>query len=262
MVFFQMLFKLCFKLRCDRILIPILCLLLVVLSVGGPLVARAQEPVHTFVVDDYPPYYAWKNGKPVGVWINVVNEAFRRMGIRSKFIKGSWVRSLKEMEEGRVAGTMGGLKTPQREKYSLYPEESLGPLDCWIISLRESPYEYKSLDDLRGRVVGVNTSYTYGSEFDEMQGLDVIDVEHEEQLIKLLVSRRVDAILGSKLVFEHIGALLGVADQLDFRTMIFEGQYYLMFSKKYADSEELAVQFSKAIRSMRADGTLGNFSGK
>lgn len=77
----------------------LLCLLLALWLTGVLLAGCAADtadtnadlPVITVGCDNYPPFtYVDSDGKPVGIDVELADEAFRRMGYRPEFVTINW----------------------------------------------------------------------------------------------------------------------------------------------------------------------------
>lgn len=89
----------------------LLCLLLALWLTGVLLAgcaadtadANADLPVITVGCDNYPPFtYVDSDGKPVGIDVELADEAFRRMGYRPEFVTINWAKKNELLENGVI----------------------------------------------------------------------------------------------------------------------------------------------------------------
>ena len=89
----------------------LLCLLLALWLTGVLLAgcaadtadANADLPVITVGCDNYPPFtYVNSDGKPVGIDVELADEAFRRMGYRPEFVTINWAEKNALLENGVI----------------------------------------------------------------------------------------------------------------------------------------------------------------
>jgi polar amino acid transport system substrate-binding protein len=66
---------------------------------------------------DSAPTAFMKDGKPAGLLVDVVTEAFRRAGYPIKIKLMPWARCLAEAREGTVDGVFSSFKLPEREVF-------------------------------------------------------------------------------------------------------------------------------------------------
>jgi len=217
----------------------------------------AKDREMTIVFEDYPPYEYLRDGQAAGVNVDLIREAFSRMGVEPDFEPMPWKRALYELKHGQILALSSGFKTPKREIFSYFPTESLAMETVMVIALSESELEVKSLEDLRGLRVGVIREYAYGHAFDSMEGLNKIEANSNPFLLKMLFSRRMDVVIGNKAVFTHLARDMDTLSQIKFIYEIGSEPLYLFFSRaRGKDAESLSRDFGKAVKSMHEDGTF------
>lgn len=220
------------------------------------LPVQAEEEPHVILVDTYPPYYYWGEREPKGQLIEIIAEAFKRMDEPLRFNRSTWKRSLYDVEHGNVAGLCAGAVSPERELYAIYPKEPVSLVENWVVTLKSSSLKFESLEDLRNHRVGSIDGYTYGKQFDAIEGVEKVKVLTEPQLLKRLLSGRMEIVVGDRSLIEHLAAEAGAENQLDFHFSLGAKPLYILFSKKYPKAQELAEGLDKALRSMRAEGMI------
>lgn len=228
-----------------------------------PTLAPAQGLTLPIVFEDYPPYEYVEDGQVKGINMDLIREAFRRMGIRPFFEPRPWKRALYELEHGEILALSSGFKTPRRETFAIFPEEPLSMETNVVAALAVSGVKVESLDDLRGLRVGVVREYVYGHEFDSMHGLDKVKTNSTHQMVKMLLGQRMDVIIGNRMVIRHILKDLGKLAHVKFVYEIGSEPLYLFFSRSRGNlARDLARDFDKAIREMREDGTFSAIEAK
>lgn len=239
-----------------RLLMAFACLLMMTPP------ALAQVKPTRLVTFDYPPFMvAGSAGQLSGLMIDVVTEAFKRMGqaVRIEFYPFS--RCLAMVDAGKADAMFTIKKTPQREAHYLYPKEPVLTQHYVFFVRSNSTLEFKGeLIDFANATIGVVDNTSYGGIFDAAvkQGvfkkLDTAP-DYESNFRKLLVGR-VDAVIISQVVGEAIVKQLNAAEQVRVSGPAVEtAMSYMMFNKKTPPA--LISEFDKAIASMREDGTLG-----
>ncbi len=230
--------------------------LLLVICLLTPVSAQGPPESHIILLDSYPPYYQWKNGKPYGPLVDVTVEAFRRMGTGVEFQQSTWVRALFEVENGGAAGVCAGAKIPKRELFAIFPEEPLAFEENWVATRAGSIPGLRSIDDLQGRTIGVVEGYTYGVDFDARSDFQRRSSLTEKLLLKQLLAGRVDIIVGSRRVLEFVASQVDAEARLEFHFMIDDYPLYLLFSRVRPESKALAQGLDDVLRLMRKDGTI------
>lgn len=206
-------------------------------------------------VDDYPPYHYWKDGIPQGLHIEILEEVFTRIGLAPRFVKRPWKQGLNELKHGELTALCAGMKTPAREKFAFYPSRHLSLETNWVISLADSKLELSHAQDLAGLSIGTVAHYSYGPTFDSLPNLSKTECRNEQEMIELLVNKRVDVAVGSDLVINHIASTLGVSHLLGYKLKLTSDPLYLILSKAVKGNEELNGKVSNALSRMVMDGT-------
>ncbi|WP_187170452.1 substrate-binding periplasmic protein [Salidesulfovibrio onnuriiensis] len=219
---------------------------------AAPGLAGDVESVIAF--DNYPPYHYWEGVTPRGLNIELLDEAFARMGRKHRYERRTWKRSLYGVEHGEITALCAGFKTPEREEFSIYPAQYLSLETNWVISLKGSGVKVRDLKDLYRLSVGVVSDYGYDRRFDAMEGLNKEESKSDELLLRKLLNGRVDVMLGNGLVIRHLAERMKAADRLDFQLKLASEPLYLIFSRVRPESAPLAGELDRALESMHADG--------
>lgn len=234
---------------------------MVVLAISIP--SFATETVLPVVFEDYPPYEFVEDGEVKGVNVDLIREAFKRMGIKPFFEPRPWKRALFDLENGDIIALSSGFKTPKREAFAIFPSEPLAMETNAVVALAESGVKIASLEDLRGLKVGVVREYVYGHGFDEMQGLDKVETNTSHQLLKMLLEQRMDVVVGNRAVLKYIAKDYGQLAQIKFVYVLGSDPLYLFFSRAHAPmTEKLSRDFSRTIKAMHEDGTFARIEAK
>lgn len=216
--------------------------------------ANAQEVQPIIAFDDYPPYHWWDGETPSGLNIDLLNEAFQRLKITPRYERRTWKRSFHDLRLGEIAALCAGMKTVERKKFAHYPSEYLSLETNWIITLRGRNQNIAGLSDLTGLSVGVVEGYLYDKGFDAMQGLDKQASKSDRLLLKMLVSGRVDVIVGNELVVKSLARELKVDELIDFQLELQSEPLYLILSKLWPGTRQLARDIGSALKAMHRDG--------
>lgn len=218
---------------------------------------RGADKLLPIVFEDYPPYEYVEDYQVKGINIDIIREAFSRMGLAPIFEPRPWKRAILQLKQGEILALSSGFKTEEREQFVFYPSEPLAMETNVVTVPAVSGIVVKTLDDLRPLRIGVVKSYVYGEPFDSMTGLNKIEASSSHQLIDMLLEQRVDAAIGNKAVFRHIAMGKGKQAHIRFIHEIATEPLYLMFSRAHGqEAEDLARRFGEMVREMRRDGTF------
>ena len=123
-----------------------------------------------------------------------------------------------------------------------------------FFTLKSSPVLFTgNLDDLKGKRIGAIRNYSYGENFDARSaGLNVLHLETEDGLVRNLVSRRCDIIIGNDIVLRTLaGKIPGGEDIMAVGPRVTNDPLYIGFSKARGHAG-LARRFSDALKQFRA----------
>lgn len=241
-----------------RMLVRIFAVVLVFLLLGLP--ARAGERVFNIQCDSTPPYIYWdeSENRVTGLWAETVRAVMARLGERQEELRIlPWARLLDMGLKGAVDGVFGAVRNPEREQRMWFPAEPLLE-DPWVFWIRKEDagrLAFASLEDLKGRRVGLVKDYAYTPELwafvEQEQNHEV--VVHDSLNLRKLAGGRLDyaaATLG-------FGTRLAREEGLDGRIMPLTGHpivssvFYVMFNKDRV-SREWVDRFSEELAAFKA----------
>lgn len=105
-------------------------------------------------------YYQKDNGKPAGVYIDILKEIAKREDWALKFVYGTWPECLERLERGELDLLTAILSSPEREEKFAFNEVSV--LSTWGQLCAGPEVEVKSFLDLQGkRIAFVKNGYFY-----------------------------------------------------------------------------------------------------
>lgn len=224
-----------------------------------PVSSFGQEPPPLPIVfEEYPPYEYVEDGEVKGINMDIIREAFKRMGIKPFFEPRPWKRAIYELKNGEILALSSGFRTKEREEFAVFSEGAgLGMETNCVIALSVSGLKIESLEDLRGLRIGVVRDYVYGEQFESMTGLNKIKAASADQLLRMLLSQRMDVLVGNKTVFKFLAKKMGKLAHINILYEIGSEPLYLMFSRVRGPKMiNLAHEFGIVVRQMKKDGTF------
>lgn len=217
----------------------------------------AQRNALPIVFEEYPPYEYVEDGQVKGINMDIIREAFKRLGMTPFFEPRPWNRGLYQLQTGEILALSSGFKTKERMLFAYFPEAPLAMETNMVISRADRDISVTSLEDLRGMRIGVVRGYAYGTEFDTMRGLHVIEAQSAHQLLLMLLNDRMDVAICNEAVFRYIARKEMALDDIRFVYEVSREPLYLMFSREHgARAKQLASDFGRIIKQMKKDGTF------
>lgn len=162
--------------------------------------SKMDKVVYKFAADyNHPPYeYLDKSGKFVGFDVDIMNAIADVMNIEIQIIPMSWNDAVSALDNGEVDGIIGMSQNEERMKKYLFTSPTL--LNEHVIFVRDETVHINNVEELSG----VKVAYQKG-DYNEAILSNIPDVIRypkidQEEALRSLASREVDAVLGNKLV--------------------------------------------------------------
>jgi polar amino acid transport system substrate-binding protein len=221
----------------------------------------SQPKEITIVTFNYPPYMVNENGSMSGMFVEIVEEVFRRLKqpINIRFHPG--LRSFTMMENNEVDGLFSVKKNLDREKTMQFPHEPLLKQDYVFFKLIDSNFDFNGdITSLQNVRIGVVNKMSYGPIFDKAFQEGVfrnIDTSPEMNVIfQKLIAKRMDVVIFSKDVGLSLIRKYGFQDQIIICGPSVETvETYIVF-RHTPEGKHLSDSFDRIMNEMKKDGTL------
>ncbi len=122
----------------------------------------AEETVH-ITTGEWPPWISEKLNH-YGVISQIITDAYKSEGITVEFKFFPWKRAYFMARQGKADATAIWFYSRERNKDFFYSDPVVDANDSFFY-LKSNPFEWKSLDDLKGLRIGGILGYTYTEEF-------------------------------------------------------------------------------------------------
>jgi polar amino acid transport system substrate-binding protein len=226
------------------------CLLLVL---AGPNFAAERLRLTN---GEWPPFTSEKfpSGGPLS---RIVAAAFAMENISVEYGYFPWKRAYEYAKSGKWDGSVAWAPTPDHAR-DFYLSDPVIVIHKALFHLKSTPFDWKTIDDLRNWRVGGTAGYSYGAEWDEAVKsgrLKVEEVSLDEQNIKKLLLKRIDVVameidvanylLKSRLSAEE-AALIVYHPRLVMQTPI-----CVAFSRQALKSPVWVARFNRGLQRLR-----------
>lgn len=209
-------------------------------------------------LEDLPPYQYMENGEWKGFDIEIGNEVSKRLGKEIKISGLPWARIQKGLEKGEIDGVISMFCM---DKY-LNVVDFTEPTNVSKVSVfakKGSNIKVSSIEDLKGKKVGIIRGYTYDPEFSAYQGFERVVCDDDEMLIKMLSKDRFDVGVAEDKPFLFISKKLGLSNNFEEVYTITENNLCMAFSKKALGEEQskaLADQVNQILKDLKSEGII------
>lgn len=207
-----------------------------------------------------PTAYFQASGKPTGMLVDIVTEAFRRAGYQVEFKLMPWARCLAEVKAGEVDGVFSSFKLPEREKFLAFTNEPLTTQTITFFARRNSTISFDGdLSTLRDVKIGIINGTSYGKKFDAavkdgtFQFIDPTN-NINSNLAKLVLGR-VDLVPGAREVTIEAAKHLNLLSQIKEVSPLIESMPSYIAFTKVRDLSKASRAFDREIALMKRDGS-------
>lgn len=183
----------------------------------------------------------------------VTLEAFKRQGIEANIVYVPWSRAVSDTENGNAPGLLTCAHTEDRSKHYTFSapisQEAYGIYYRTGVSIDG----IHGMSDLAGYSVASVLEYAPNATLKD-NGAVLVDIPSDEAGFKMLQLERVDFVYTGLAAGKYLIRKLGLEDQFRFRSFVV-WDYFLCFSRKHPDSENLRQHFNAGLAEIKADGT-------
>ncbi|WP_207478721.1 substrate-binding periplasmic protein [Arenibaculum pallidiluteum] len=230
----------------------LLALLLAVLAcfASGPAMAEFW----TVSSESYfPPYNFTLKGKRTGMDTEIVEAMLARLGKTPVHRPGAWSDVVKDLDTNQTDIAFQFLGSGKRARI----HTMIGPYrdsTTVIMTRKDSPIVFESIEDLRGLKIGVVSGFDYSPEFDRSDVFTRLVSSGNVINFRRLMLGRVDAIVGDREVLKFQAESDGHADAVRIlpKPLNVTPRYIAVPKERKEKAEMLQAAFEE----IKADGTL------
>lgn len=232
-----------------RPLIIAVCLLCLLRSAG------AAAPVVLVAEDDWYPYSAEREGRAVGMAVDIVRAAFAAVGVPLELKSMPYARCMQAVKQGVELGCFDTLKDDTTRDAYLFHQRPLFAATIGIYA-RSDFAGPLSAADLRGRRVGLTNGYTYGDSVEKNAAIQKDVAPNDLLTMRKLLAGRVEVALIYTRVADWLQTqhpdLRGRVRQVG---VLLQDGLYVSFSKTHPDAGRVLPLLDRGLAQIRANGT-------
>jgi polar amino acid transport system substrate-binding protein len=231
------------------------------LFIAAAYAGTQQEVEIVLRAEEYTPYkYFNRNTNEFqGIYVDIVREAGKNLGISVCFKEYPWKRCRHMMEQGKADGICGVFKTEDGIKFMVYADEPLAFEEIGVFFHHDRKIAFSGrLSDLFPYRVGITRGSSFGESWEQTkQKFNHLNENTKvEYLIKQLQNNRIDLITGNMLIIQSELVRLALSDQIQSsKYSIHYDAGYLAFSRaKRSGYENIAAAFAQEIKKLKNSG--------
>ncbi len=162
--------------------------------------AEAQTRV-LMVTDTWPPFRMEETSFGTikdGIDFQVIRRIGEELGLELEIQYHPWARALELLRVGRADLMTGVAYSPERDEYLLYVPTPYAAVRPALYTRAGMASTVRSYGDLAGKTIGQSAASVYFEPYDSDGSLDKLNLQYEEQLLRMLVLGRVDVVVGTE----------------------------------------------------------------
>jgi polar amino acid transport system substrate-binding protein len=203
-------------------------------------------------IDIYPFGYVGPDGKETGLIYEISNKIAQTAGFTYTNILAPYPRTIINLENGSADFVIRYTNT-QLEKIA-QPVGSIIGFQTIILGNKGS--HFKSLEDLHGKTIGKIRGGFFDNQIDADKKIEKYEAQDYDQLFKMLLAKRYDAIIGSTIgLYSNAKRMKIAKDQLGPALHLQNKYFILHFSKKNSDPKTIAA-LKTAIHKLESNGEI------
>jgi len=243
--------------QAQRFLSGLILVLMLLVSFTG--ITRAETVILS--TTDFPPYeFANPENGLKGFDLEVIEAAFKRVGIETEFTFLPWKRAVEQSKLGQFAGLFSCSYLADREEFFIFSDTISESGHAYFLRKDFSGYEPTNIEDAKSLKVA---SVLGWAQLDIMKdaGAQVVAYRSEELLFKNLLKGMVDYAYLNLQSSRYRAKLLGLSDQLRYIPTT-KKTFHICFSKKWPGIEQIVPKFSRGLALIKEDGTYDQIHNK
>lgn len=235
----------------------------ILLLMGSVNYCFSQEVIR-ITTGEHPPYLS-EHLKHNGVGLRIIKEAFALEGITVEYGFFPWKRSLKLAEQGDWDASATWGHNSDREN-NFYFSDPIYPATSVFFHLKSYPFDWHTLDDLKGISIGATKTYAYTPAFlkaIEQKSLNIELISSDELNLRKLLKGRIDIFPLNIDVSYNLLANKFTQQERDLITYhplpLYSIYTHVLFSKKVEKNIRMRRLFNKGLKRLKESGAFDQF---
>jgi cystine transport system substrate-binding protein len=205
----------------------------------------------------FPPFNSKApNGQLVGYDVDIAKAVAAKLGVKPVFVTTEWSGIIAGLQAGKfdVIVNQVAVTAPRKEAFDFSPAYTYSAAQ--LIQRKNDKREFKSLEDLRGKKLGVGLGTNYMDMAKAVGGIDVLTYPGAPEYLRDLAAGRLDAALNDRLMV----AYLLKASPLPLRPGAIVNDSTPAAIPFRKGNPKFAQAITKAMTQLEADGTFAKIS--
>ncbi|MCP3717256.1 cystine ABC transporter substrate-binding protein [Paraburkholderia sp. CNPSo 3281] len=220
---------------------------------------KARGTLRIGLEGTFPPFNSKApNGELVGYDVDIAKAVAAKMGLKPEFVTTEWSGIIAGLQAGKFDVIVNQVGVTDQRKAALDFSPAYTYSAAQLIQRKDDTRQFKTLEDLKGKKLGVGLGTNYMDMAKSVPGIDVKTYPGAPEYLRDLAAGRLDAALNDRLML----AYLMKNSQLPLRTgaTVGAGNPSAIPFKK--GNPKFAKAIDEAMTQLEADGTFTKISDK
>ncbi|CAH2805055.1 MAG: ABC transporter, substrate-binding protein (cluster 3, basic aa/glutamine/opines) [uncultured Paraburkholderia sp.] len=207
----------------------------------------------------FPPFNSKvPSGELVGYDVDIARAVTAKLGVKPEFVTTEWSGIIAGLQAGKfdVIVNQVGITDTRKQVLDFSPAYTYSAAQ--LIQRKDDTRQFKTLDDLKGKKLGIGLGTNYMDMAKSVPGIDVKTYPGAPEYLRDLAARRLDAALNDRLML----AYLLKNSQLPLRTGASVGAGNPSGIPFKKGNPKFAKAIDDAMTQLEADGTFAKISDK
>ncbi|MFD2207017.1 substrate-binding periplasmic protein [Kiloniella antarctica] len=238
----------------NKLIMPLIPILVIMTCTST--LSRAEQPLLTIHAVDFPPYEIENPGVDslLGFDVEVVIEAFARVGRRARVDFRPWKRIVAMAQSGATLAMLSCEKSPGREKFINYSDPISKATRTYVASADFTGNPPQKMEDAKGSKVLVVSGYAAEKELIAAH-IPYEPIIDDTSALRVLLNRDYDLFYSAREYVQYVAGGMGIAEKVQYFDTGKQVLFHLCFSKKWPDSMAIRDKFNQGLAEIMADGT-------
>lgn len=208
----------------------------------------------------YPPFtYHDDDGTLIGYDVEVAQNIAEYLGVEVEFVESDWDSLLAGADSGRLDTVINDVTVTDERKEKYDFSEPYFFNSRQVVVKKGNPQNIKSLEDLNGKKVAINSTNAYIEELNEL-GVEIVPIDSSEEQVNMLFAGRTDfSTFNSVILADYLGQHPDAELEVGFVIPDSEEQIAIPVRK---GETRLLEQINAALAELKESGKLAEISDK
>lgn len=207
----------------------------------------------------YPPFtFKDEKGTLTGFDVDIAKAVAAKMGLKAEFVLTEWSGILAGLQANKYDVIVNQVGPSEERKKTIAFSAPYAYSSAQIIVKKSGKFNPKTLNDLKGKRVGVGLGSNYEKELRAVKGINVVTYSGAPEYLADLAAGRIDAAYNDRLLVGYLIKQQGLP--VRGAGVIGASEPVAIAIKKTNPSLKTAVD--KALAQIKADGTYAKISKK